>query len=117
VLPERGPHLAEIEWHGVATIDLLDAMVDILDQLLALPQQVDGVVESFVTIVIEAGGNGTAGMAEKGEGDGDVASGRMAAVYESDGQRWSRVESGRRRELTQQLHGRTLLAATHEGLP
>jgi len=57
--PESGLHLAEIEWHGVATIDLLDAMVDILDQLLATPLQVDGVVESFVTIVIDARGNGT----------------------------------------------------------
>jgi len=33
------------------------------------------------------------GMAEKGEGDGEVASGRMAAVYEPAGQPWSGVES------------------------
>jgi hypothetical protein len=44
------------------------------------------------------------GMAEKGEGDGDPASGRMATVYEPPGQRWSGVESGRERALTQKVN-------------
>jgi len=59
ISPESRPHLAEIEWHGFATIDLLDTVVDVLDQLFATPQQVHRVVESFVTIVIDAGGYGT----------------------------------------------------------
>ena len=43
--PESGLHLAEIERHGFATIDLLDAVIDVGDQLLATPQQVHRVSE------------------------------------------------------------------------
>jgi len=42
-----------------------------------------------------AQGHSASGMAEKCEGNGEAASGRMAAVYEPDGQRWSLLETKR----------------------
>jgi len=54
---ERGFHLTEIEWHGFTATDLLDAVVHVLNQLLATPQQADRVVEGFGSIVIQAGGD------------------------------------------------------------
>jgi len=55
---ERGFQLTEIEWHGFATTDLLDAVVYVLDELFATPQQADRIVEGFGSIVIQAGGDG-----------------------------------------------------------
>jgi len=54
---ERGLHLTEIEWHDFAMTDLLDAVVHVLDELLATPQQPDGIVEGFGSIVIQTGGD------------------------------------------------------------
>ena len=55
---DRCFHLAEIEWHGFATTDLLDAVVHVLDELCATPQQADRIVEGLGSIVIQAAGDG-----------------------------------------------------------
>ncbi|MEI6240461.1 MAG: hypothetical protein WCR51_08725 [Planctomycetia bacterium] len=52
---ERCFHFAEIEWHGFATTDLLNAVVHVLDEFFAAPQQADRIVKSFGSIVIQAG--------------------------------------------------------------
>jgi len=52
---ERCFHFAEIEWHGFATTDLLNAVVHVLDEFFAAPQQADRIVKGFGSIVIQAG--------------------------------------------------------------
>ena len=47
--------IAEIERHGFATTDLLNAVVHVLDEFFAAPQQADRIVKSFGSIVIQAG--------------------------------------------------------------